>query len=115
MNTSKFNCLDFKSLNGDCSDLITARTLSDHATSVINEVEKVLAIAIKFLHADKNLPSGSTGEDLMNHVLGEMWKKEYASKNRIDPLAELAAPIPPRPAKWVFSGYLAYAYFGVPF
>ena len=67
--------LRMKSSNGGCTEFITARPLSHHATSAIKEGGKALAIATKFLPKDSRLPSGVTGEDLVNFVLDEMWKR----------------------------------------
>ena len=106
--------LRMKSLKDDCTYLITERTFSHHATSAIKEGKRALAIATKFLPADGNLPYGVTGEDIMKNVLSGMRRKDYCTKHKIDPLAELVAPIPHRPTKRVFSGNLAYAYFGCP-
>ena len=94
----------------------SARKLRHHAMSAIREGKKALAIASEFLTADGNLPAGATAANLMNHVLDEMWKKDYTVKNKIDPTEAAGAPsqIPSRPDRWVFNGYLAYAYFGCP-
>ena len=81
----------------------------------MKEGKRVSAIATKFLPVDENLPSGLTGEDLMNHILDAMWNKDYCNEHKIDPLAELATPVPCRPTKWVFIGYLVYAFLGVLF
>ena len=103
-----------KSLNGDCTELITEITFSHHATSAIKEGKKMLAIATKFLPADRNLPSVVTGgEDVMNHILDATRKKDYCTKHKIDLLAELAASIPHRPTKWVFGLHIFWvSHFG---
>ena len=43
-----------------------------------------------------------------------MWKIDNASNNKIDLTAQPAQQIPERTDKWVFSGYLAYAFLGCP-
>ena len=82
-----------KSHENRCTSLLTTIVLTSHNLCYKGR-EIAFTIATTFLPAERNLPSGgTTGEDLMNHVLAAMRKKDYCTKNKIDPLAELVASV----------------------
>ena len=91
--------------------LFSASRLRKHALEAIKEGKKALAHALKYLPSDGNLPSGTTVNDLVKHILDEMWKDKYKRDNKSNPSLEAMEP---RPVRWVFPGYVAFAYFGCP-
>jgi hypothetical protein len=91
--------------------LFSAFRLRKHALEAIREGKKALAHAVKYLPSDGNLPSGTTVNDLVKYILDKMWIDRYISENKSNPSPEAMEP---RPGRWVFPGYVAFAYFGCP-
>ena len=91
--------------------LFSATRLRKHALEAIREGKKALAHATKYLPSDGKLPSGTTVNDLVKHILDEMWKEKYIDLNKSNPSPPT---MDPRPGTWVFPGYVAFAYFGCP-
>jgi hypothetical protein len=98
------------------SNLITGLTLWNMASDSHKSCKKALAIALKYLHRGTELPSGTTLEDFINHILAEMYLQSIAVpqdagyNDDSDDKSTTAGK--ERPKDWFFPGFWAFMLFG---
>jgi len=102
---------------------IKGRTLIEMVTTTIQTTKVALSYAYQFLDQKGELQEGTTVNNLMNYILDKMWIDENnqvvvvvnavnddSSRRTIHDINQ----IPPRPADWIFTGYMAFCLFACP-
>jgi hypothetical protein len=102
---------------------IKGRTLIEMVTTTIQTTKVALSYAYQFLDQKGELQEGTTVNNLMNYILDKMWIDENnqvvvvvnavnddSSRRTIHDINQ----IPPRPADWIFKGYMAFCLFACP-
>ena len=97
-------------------------TLWNQSNKALMNCKKALAISTKYVNSDSQLPSGSSIEDYIEHILSEMWlsvglkKSTGEDSDNDDHDDEVPGDVPRsrnnRPTAWFFSGFWAFMLFG---